>query len=118
MENTSLSNQKKIALPNSSGVLVLGILSIVGCWCYGLFGVIFGIIALVMASKSKKLYDENPELYTESSYKNMNGGRICAIIGLSISGLIVLIGLVYILIIGAAIGTVFSTLPWEEIFNM
>jgi len=123
MENSSTENiatadnAKKMVLPNSSGVLVLGILSIVSCWCYGFLGLIFGIIALVLAGKGNKMYNENPSLYTESSYKNLNAGKVCAIIGLSISGIIVVIGLIYILIAGVAIGTVLSTMPWEEIFD-
>lgn len=123
MENASTENipatdnLKKVALPNSSGVLVLGILSIVSCWCYGFLGLIFGIIALVLASKGNKMYNENPSFYTESSYKNLNAGKVCAIIGLCISGIIVVIGLIYILIAGVAIGTVLSTMPWEEIFD-
>ena len=116
MENSNQPSQKQI-LPNSSAVLVLGILSLVSCWCYGFFGLVFGIISLVLAQKGKKMYDENPGLYTESSYKNLNAGKVCAIIGLSISGLVILIGLIYLLVIGAAIGTIFSTLPWEEIFD-
>jgi hypothetical protein len=72
-------------LPNSTAVLVLGIISIVGCFCYGVVGIICGIIALILASKSKKLYEANPEAYTVGSYKNMNAGRICAIIGLILS---------------------------------
>lgn len=118
MENAvSQTNAPKQILPNSTAVLVLGILSIISCWCYGLIGVLLAIIALILAGKGKKLYDDNPEMYTESSYKNLNAGKICAIIGISISGLIVLIGLLYIAIAGVAIGTVLSTLPWEEIFN-
>lgn len=117
-ENAKIQeNIKKQILPNSTGVLVLGILSLASCWCYGLFSVIFAIIALVLAGKGKKLYDENPSLYTESSYKNLNAGRVCAIIGLCFAGAIVLIGLIYIMIAGVAVGTVLSTLPWEEIFS-
>lgn len=86
-------------LPNATTVLVLGILSIVFCFCYGLIGLILGIIAIVLASKDKKLYTANPGEYTEGSYKNLNAGRICAIIGLILSALyliyvIVLIGIV------------------------
>ncbi len=43
-----------------------------------------------MASSATKLYAENPAIYTESSYKNMNAGKICAIIGLILSGLMIL----------------------------
>lgn len=91
-------------LPNSTGVLVLGILSIVFCFCYGLFGIVFGVISLVLANKDNKLYVVSPNSYTESSYKNMKGGKICAIIGLSLSSIYVLIVLIYLAIFGAAIG--------------
>ena len=39
----------QIPVPNSAAVLVLGILSIVLCFCYGLIGMTLGIIALVLA---------------------------------------------------------------------
>ena len=39
------------ALPNATAVLVLGILSIVTCWLYGIPGIIMGIIAIVLAQK-------------------------------------------------------------------
>ena len=45
-----LTNQK---LPNATAVLVLGILSIVTCCCYGVVGLILGIIALVLAKKER-----------------------------------------------------------------
>ena len=72
-------------LPNATIVLVLGILSIVFCFCYGILGVILGGIALYLAGKDRALYAANPEMYTESSYKNLKAGRICAIIGLALS---------------------------------
>ena len=55
-------------LPNSIGALVLGIISIVTCWCYGVIGLTLGIIGLVISNKGKRLYEENPENYTEGSY--------------------------------------------------
>lgn len=36
-------------LPNSTLVLVLGILSLIFCWCYGFVGLILGIIAVVLS---------------------------------------------------------------------
>lgn len=75
-------------LPNATAVLVLGILSVVGCCCLGLPGVIFSVIALILANKDMKLYKANPELYT--NYNNLNTGRIIAIIGLVISILVIL----------------------------
>lgn len=77
-------------LPNATAVLVLGILSILFGCCFNVVGVIMGIIALVLAGKDMKLYRESPEVYTQSSYNNLNAGRITAIIGLVI-GLIFLI---------------------------
>jgi hypothetical protein len=69
-------------LPNATAVLVLGIISIVGCFCYGIPGIICGIIALILAAKSKALYFANPGMYTPGSYNNLAAGRVCAIIGL------------------------------------
>ena len=92
-------------LPNSVGVLVLGILSIVFCFCYGVIGITLGIIAIVLANKANKLYLSSPDLYSESSYKNMRAGRICAIVGLSLSSLYIVLIIIYIAIVGAFVGT-------------
>ena len=120
MENTTTPTTQEFnpsvqqQLPNATAVLVLGILSIAVCWCYGLFGIAMGIIALVMAGKAKALYNENPEQYTIGSYKNMNAGRICAIIGTVLSSLYLVIILVYLLVVGAALGTLFTQFPWDS----
>lgn len=108
MENKQINPQ---TLPNSTAVLVLGILSIITCFCYGFVGVTLGIIALVLSSKANKLYALNSEAYTDSSYKNMKAGKVCAIIGLCISSLYFLIVLFYILILGVA----FSAMPWNTL---
>lgn len=84
-----LIEQKK--LPNATGVLILGILSIPMCCCtYGLVGLAIGIVALFLYSKDYKLYAANPEAYVPSSYSNLKAGRICAIIGIIFSLLMVL----------------------------
>jgi uncharacterized membrane protein len=62
-------------LPNATMILVLGILSIVICF-------ITGIIALVMAKKETELYNNNPGVYSESSFSSVKAGKICSIIGL------------------------------------
>lgn len=98
-------------LPNSTAVLVLGILSIVTCFCYGIIGIILGIIALVLASKANNLYKENPNAYTLASYNNLKGGKICAIVGLSLSSLYIICVVAYILLVGA----VFAAMPWDMI---
>lgn len=75
-------------LPNATLILVFGILSIVGCCCYGVVGVIFGIITLVMANKAIEIYNANPEMYL--GYQNVKIGRTLAIIGLVLSALFLL----------------------------
>jgi hypothetical protein len=44
-----------------------------------------------MAKGANELYNGNPEAYTESSYKNLSTGKICATIGL-VLGIIGTIG--------------------------
>lgn len=99
----------QMPLPNSTAVLVLGILSIVTCFCYGVIGVILGIIALILASKATAMYKENPNAYTLASFNNMKGGKICAIVGLCLSALYIICIIAYILIIGAAL----TAMPWD-----
>lgn len=67
-------------LPNSTTVLVLGIISIVSCCCYGIIGLILGIVALVIANSAKKIYLESPENY--KGYSNVTTGKVLAIIGI------------------------------------
>jgi magnesium-transporting ATPase (P-type) len=74
-------------VPNSTTILVLGILSIIFA---GLIGLILGIIALNMAGKAKDLYESTPDRYTKGSISNASAGRVCAIIGVVISGLVFL----------------------------
>lgn len=87
-------------LPNATGVLVLGILSIILCWCYGVVGIILGVIALILAGSAKKAYNMNPSLYTPNSFNNVKIGRICAIIGLVLNLLFV----IYIVVVIAYFG--------------
>lgn len=89
MEQNQFQPQSQISLPNATIVLVFGILSIVGCCCYGIVGLICGVIALILANSSKKLYDSNPQAYTQGSYQNVNAGKICAIIGIILSLLVI-----------------------------
>ncbi len=110
-ENTStppvVNTPSQEKVPNSVAVLVLGILSIICCYCIGIIGLILGIIAIILANKSKKAYDEDPSKYTLGSYKNMNAGRICAIIGTCISAVYFIFWIIYFVFLGAAL----SSLP-------
>ena len=84
------------ALPNSTGILVMGIISIAAFLLFfGIPCIILGIISLFLGRKAKEMYNANPGQYTLSSYKNMKAGYTCAIIGLSLSVLY----LVYMLIV-------------------
>ncbi len=116
-ETVQPSEEKKEILvkeqvPNSTVVLVLGILSILFWCCWGI-GLILGVVGLILGSKSKKIYNEDPERYSVSSYKNLNAGWICAMIGTILAGIGLLIG-----IIGVLIGTGFMHFfPWEDLMN-
>ncbi len=89
-------------LPNSTLILVFGILSIIGCCCYGIMGLVFGIIAMLMAQKATKIYNENPEMY--NGYQNVKTGKILAIIGIALSALVLIIGIVSFIIFGGLEG--------------
>jgi len=97
-------------LPHSTAVLVLGILSIVTCCCYGIIGVICGILAIVWANKDQLLYDANPGIFSLSSLKNLKAGKICGIVGLCLSALYILI------ILGSLIftGSPLKNFPWDD----
>jgi magnesium-transporting ATPase (P-type) len=93
-------------LPNSTPVLVLGILSIVlSCWYFSFLGVILGIIALVLAGKDMTLYQSDPRKYTLSSFNNLKAGRTCAIIGLSVA-------VVFFVIMMLVIFGILATMPF------
>lgn len=87
---------EKHTLPNSTGILILGILSIITCCCYGIVGLVLGIVALVMAKKAANLYKEAPENYT--GYSNVKAGKVLAIIGIVFNVLILCMVFILILI--------------------
>ena len=108
-EQSIFTPQSPQPLPNATGVLVLGILSLVLCFCYGLFGLVCGIISLVLAKKDMDLYNANPGFYTASSFNNVKAGRICGIIGICLSALYILVIVAYLLFFGATI----LSHPWN-----
>ncbi len=74
---------EKQTLPNSTLILIFGILSLLGCCCTGFLGIIFGAIGIYMANKATTVYNENPQLY--EGYNNVKTGKILCIIGLILS---------------------------------
>ncbi|MFY0631159.1 MAG: DUF4190 domain-containing protein [Flavobacteriaceae bacterium] len=89
-------------LPNSTASLVLGILSIPSCICYGVVGLILGIIAIVLGKNAQKIYREDPEYYTGP--ENAKAGVVTGIIG-------VVLNLIYL----GFIIWLFSTYSLEEL---
>ena len=73
----------KEKLPNSTASLVLGIFSIVTCWCYGLPGIILGVVGFILGKKSVNLHNEDPDLY--EGIGNAKAGKVISIIGLILS---------------------------------
>ncbi|MDC3352079.1 CCC motif membrane protein [Crocinitomicaceae bacterium] len=80
-EDIDIIDTKTITLPNATAVLVLGILSIVTCFIYGIPGLVMGIIALYLHKTDRELYQTDPSRYAQSN-QTSNAGKICAIIGL------------------------------------
>lgn len=102
-------NPEARPLRNHTAALVLGICSIVpGVCLYGIVGVILGIIALVITKEEWKAVRANKLAYNQSQVSTLQAGRICAIIGLSLSGLYVLIVLVWLIFVGTMIGSMGS----------
>ncbi|HLV13692.1 MAG TPA: CCC motif membrane protein [Xanthomarina sp.] len=91
---------EKQPLQNSTLILVLGILSIITCCCYGILGLPLGVVALVLANKATKIYAQDPELYT--GYNNVKTGKILAIVG-------VILNIVFL----AYIFWIISMIGWE-----
>ncbi|MFD2518841.1 CCC motif membrane protein [Salinimicrobium flavum] len=89
---------EKQTLPNSTLILIFGILSILTCCCYGILGLLFGVIALILAGKAKRTYLADPELY--DGYGNVKTGRILAIIGVILSAIFLIMVIIAVSIHG------------------
>lgn len=102
-QQQQFSGNTQIPLPNATAVLVLGIIGIVGCFCYGIPGLICSIISMVLAKKDMALYNSNTTAYTPGSLSNLKAGKTCAIVGLILSCLYILLYVVVIAIFGFAL---------------
>lgn len=94
-------------VPFAVPALVLGIIGVALCWCYGI-GLIPSIIALVFGVKSRKTFATNPGQY-------QGGGMATAGFVLGIVGVVanVLFILLYIFIFG----TIFSNPNWMYMYR-
>ena len=101
LDNFQIERQE--TLPNATAVLVLGILSLITCFIYGIIGLILGIIAMVLHKKDKEVYEANPIKF-EDSFKNSKAGNICGLIGIILSGIYLLFiigGIAFVILAGA-----------------
>jgi len=89
------------ALPNSTAVLVMGILSIVFC---SFIGLVLGIVALVLAKKDMELFASNPDIYKRESFNQIKTGRTCAIIGIALSSIMVVFLIIYLVVVFGLMG--------------
>lgn len=87
----------RMPAPNANLILAFGIVSIViCCCCSGILGIIFAIIAIILAVKSKKEFTRNSDLYDENTFGKVNAGKTCAIIGLVVGILMFAIAMIVI----------------------
>lgn len=84
----------KQQLPNATLTLVFGILSLVTFCCYGIFGILFGLLALILGNIALKKFKQDPELYTGEG--NAKIGRVLGIIGL-VLGLLVIAFFIWVI---------------------
>jgi amino acid transporter len=99
-------------LPADPTALILGIVALVigfaGCCCYGLFALIpliLSIVGLIMANKSLKEFDQNPNVFSHQSRSNVSIGRILNIIALIFNGILVLVVIVFFVFYGTILST-------------
>tara|TARA_B100001250_G_scaffold337612_1_gene304431 strand:+ start:433 stop:798 length:366 start_codon:yes stop_codon:yes gene_type:complete len=80
------------ALPS----MIMGIVSIPMSGM-GIVGIIFGVIGIILANNTIKQYNENPNEYETQGLDQANAAKICSIIGVVLSSLVLLAWVVYIL---------------------
>jgi len=79
----------KEKLPHSQSALILGISSIItACCCWGIIGIILGVIGLSNANKAIKIHEENPDSF--DGINNAQTGKTTAIIGIVIGVLLMI----------------------------
>lgn len=90
---------EKTKLPNGKLIYILAIFSCT-LFCFGGITIVFALISYVLARKSEKIYEQNPNAY--SNISKIKKGKTIAIIGLIFN----------IIIIGITIWTL-VTIGWD-----
>lgn len=89
IDQFSSTNKPKRDLDGAGSTLAMGIISIP--FFGGFIGLILAILTLNRAKGALQLYNQEPDLYTESSMKKVKAGKTCAIVSLSMLGAALLI---------------------------
>jgi len=99
-----ISVAPKQDLKNAKKSQVMGIISLVcACLCCcGMLTPIFGFLSYSWGKKAVNLYESNPELYTEKSYKQAKTGKITGLIAGILGSIGFVLSIVYYLIYGMA----------------
>ncbi|HTB99246.1 MAG TPA: CCC motif membrane protein [Ferruginibacter sp.] len=104
--------EQKPQLPNTTAVLVLGIISVVfsTICCYGV-GLVLGIIGVALSVEGRRLYKQNPDMY--DGWKNLNAGFTMSIIGICLTAVWLIIGVLYYIIVGTFLFSNLSHTNWN-----
>jgi len=79
---------EKQKLPNEQVIMILGIVSYIGCCCTsGFGGLILSGIGLFLAKKATETYHQNPELY---NIQSVNTWKIVNLVAFILSALVVI----------------------------
>ncbi len=79
---------EKQKLPNEQVIMILGIVSYIGCCCTsGFGGLILSGIGLFLAKKATETYNQNPDLY---SIQAVNTWKIVNLVAFILSVLVVI----------------------------
>ena len=92
-------NMEKTKLPNGKLIYTLALLSCT-LFCFGGITIVFALISYILARKSEKIYEQNPNAYYNIS--KIKKGKTIAIIGLILN----------LIIVGIAIWTL-VTIGWD-----
>lgn len=90
VDSLNLSDNEGDDIPYSNTILVLGILSIPTCFCYGITGIVIALIVFYLHKKAIKFYNSNPSKYKKVSFKNIKTGKICATVGIILAFIYIL----------------------------
>ncbi len=110
-------------LPGDPLALTLGIVSLVIflvlCWCYGVVAIItliLGIIGLIQANRSLKLYRQNPDKYSQTTLRSVQNGRILNMISVILSSIVVFAMLILAIFFGSLFYSILDG-DWDNIRN-